>query len=218
MMSNAQDDVTAQANAALDAVYTASTPDELAKAYAAWAASYDSETAALGYYLPFQITAWVARYVPAGEGPLLDAGCGTGLSGPSLKALGYGDVAGLDLSDDMLKIAGSRGAYSDLRQAALGEPLPWPDGHFRAFFSTGVFTISHAPASGLFELVRITKKGGHAIFTVRDQVLESGGFRAVFATLERQGKWRLVEEGPWFRAYAIADPDALVKTFVYEII
>ncbi len=218
MMSNAQDDVTAQANAALEAVYTASTPDELAKAYAAWAASYDSETAALGYYLPFQITAWVARYVPAGEGPLLDAGCGTGLSGPALNALGYNDLAGLDLSDDMLKIAGSRGAYSDLRRAALGEALPWPDGHFRAFFSTGVFTISHAPASGLFELVRITRKGGHAIFTVRDQVLESGGFPDVFAALEQQGKWRPVEEGPWFRAYAIADPDAMVKTFVYEII
>ena len=77
----------------------------------------------------------------------------------------------------MLTIAGSRGAYSELKQAALGGPLPWPDGHFRAFFSTGVFTISHAPASGLHELARITREGGHAIFTVRDQVLDSGGFR-----------------------------------------
>ncbi|TIL44830.1 MAG: class I SAM-dependent methyltransferase, partial [Mesorhizobium sp.] len=77
---------------------------------------------------------------------------------------------GCDLSAEMLKIAGSRQAYSELKQAMLGDPLPWPDGHFRAFFSTGVFTISHAPASGLHELVRITRKGGHAIFTVRDQV------------------------------------------------
>lgn len=209
---------TDQAAAALDMVYSANTPDELSSAYAAWAASYDSETAALGYYLPFQITAWVARYVPMGEGPLLDAGCGTGLSGPALKALGYHEIAGLDLSPDMLAIAGSRGAYSELKEAALGGPLPWPDGQFRAFFSTGVFTISHAPASGLHELVRITKKGGHAIFTVRDQVLETGGFPEVFAELERQGKWHLVEEGPWFRAYAIAEPDALVKTFVFEVV
>jgi predicted TPR repeat methyltransferase len=203
--------------AALDLVYGATTPEELAAAYAAWAASYDAETAVLGYYLPFQITAWVARYVPMGEGPLLDAGCGTGLSGPALKALGYDDIAGLDLSPNMLNIAGSRGAYSELKEAALGGPLPWPDGHFRAFFSTGVFTISHAPASGLFELVRITRKGGHAIFTVRDQVFESGGFHEVFAGLEQQKKWRLVEEGRWFRAYAIAEPDALVKTFVFEV-
>ena len=98
----------------------------------------------------------------------------------------------------MLTIAGSRGAYGELKQAALGGPLPWPDGHFRAFFSTGVFTIGHAPASGLHELARITRTGGHAIFTVRDQVLDSGGFRGVFAELERQGKWRPVEESPWF--------------------
>ncbi|BCH22253.1 SAM-dependent methyltransferase [Mesorhizobium sp. L-8-10] len=207
-----------KANAALEMVYTASTPEELSAAYAAWAATYDGETAALGYCLPFLITSWVTRHVPAGEGPLLDAGCGTGLSGPCLKALGYGDIEGLDLSPDMLAIAGSRGAYRALKQAELGRPLPWPDGHFRAFFSTGVFTISHAPASGLHELVRITAEGGHAIFTVRDQVLDSGGFRPVFEDLQQGGKWRPVEESGWYRAYAVADPDALVKTFVFEVL
>lgn len=207
-----------KANAALDSVYGADTPETLAQAYAAWAATYDSETASLGYLLPFLITAWVARHVPSGQGPLLDAGCGTGLSGPSLKALGYGDIAGLDLSDDMLKLAGSRNAYSELKKAMLGGPLPWPDGHFRAFFSTGVFTISHAPASGLHELVRITRKGGHAIFTVRDQVFDSGGFAGVIANLEKQGKWRLVEESPWFRCYAVTEPEARVKTFVFEVL
>ncbi|ANT49008.1 class I SAM-dependent DNA methyltransferase [Mesorhizobium amorphae] len=206
-----------KANAALDSVYSADTPEALAKAYAEWAATYDSETASLGYLLPFLITAWVSRHVPLSEGPLLDAGCGTGLSGPSLKALGYHDIAGLDLSDDMLKIAGSRNAYSELKKAMLGGPLPWPDGHFRAFFSTGVFTIGHAPASGLHELVRITRKGGHAIFTVRDQVFGAGGFQAVFDELAQAQKWRPVEESPWFRCYAIGDPEALVKTFVFEV-
>jgi predicted TPR repeat methyltransferase len=207
-----------QAGAALDMVYAAKTPAELARAYAAWAAAYDGETAALGYWLPSLITSWVARHVPAGEGPLLDAGCGTGLSGPCLRALGYDDLAGLDLSADMLSIAGSRNAYGDLRQAALGGPLPWPDGHFRAFFSTGVFTIAHAPASSLHELVRITRSKGHAIFTVRDQVLDQGGFPQLFTELERQGKWRPIEESPWFRAFAIAEPEAMVKTFVFEVL
>jgi hypothetical protein len=66
--------------------------------------------------------------------------------------------------------------------------------------------------------VRITKKGGHAIFTVRDQVFESGGFRDVFAGMEQDKKWRPVEESPWFRCYAIAEPEALVKTFVFEVL
>jgi predicted TPR repeat methyltransferase len=206
------------AHAALDSVYRADSPQSVSSAYAAWAATYDRETAALGYLLPFLIPAWVARYVPAGEGPLLDAGCGTGLSGPQLEALGYDDLAGLDLSDEMLEIARGRGAYQELKKAMLGGPLPWPDGHFRAFFSTGVFTMGHAPASGLHELARITRKGGHAIFTVRDRVFEAGGFQAVFDGLEAAGKWRLVEQSPWFRCYAVAEPEARVKTFVFEVL
>jgi hypothetical protein len=118
----------------------------------------------------------------------------------------------------MLKIAAGRDSYNDLRQATLGERLPWLDGHFRAFFSTGVFTMGHAPASGLRDLVRITKTGGHAIFTVRDQVFEKGDFQAVFDELERAGKWRPVEQSPWFRCYAVAEPTALVKTFVFEVV
>ena len=103
-----------RANAALEMVYAAKTPEEIAAAYAVWAATYDAETMAVGYLLPFLITSWVARHVPAGEGPLLDAGCGTGLSGPNVKALGYDDIAGLDISEDMLRIAASRHAYTCL--------------------------------------------------------------------------------------------------------
>ncbi len=207
-----------KANAALDSVYSATTSEGLSAAYAAWAASYDSETAALGYLLPFLIAAWVARHVPADEGPLLDAGCGTGLTGPQLKALGYADISGLDLSQEMLAVAATRNAYGELKQAVLGGPLPWPDGHFRAFFSTGVFTMGHAPAAGLRDLVRITRRGGHAVFTVRDQVFDGGGFQAVFDGLEAAGKWRPVEQSPWFRCYAVAEPEARVKTFVFEVL
>ena len=149
---------------------------------------------------------------------MLDAGCGTGLTGPQMTALGYNDLAGLDLSSEMLTIAAGRGSYNDLKQAALGERLPWPDDYFRAFFSTGVFTMGHAPASGLRDLVRITRKGGHAVFTVRDQVFEKGGFQAVFDELERDGRWRPVEVSPWFRCYAVAEPEAQVKTFVFEVL
>ena len=118
----------------------------------------------------------------------------------------------------MRALAGCRDANRVFTQAELGMRLPWPDGHFRAFFSAGVFTIGHAPASALHELARITRGGGHAIFTVRDVVLESGGFLAVNAELERQGKWRPVEQSGWLRAFAITEPEALVKTFVFEVL
>jgi SAM-dependent methyltransferase len=118
----------------------------------------------------------------------------------------------------MLALARQRNAYRGLKRVTLGETLPWPDGFFVAFLSTGVFTEGHAPASSLDELVRITRKGGHAIFTVRDSVLEEGGFRDVFEWLEKAGRWRPMEESPSFRAFAIAEPDVLVKAFAFEII
>jgi len=203
---------------ALDMVYAAETEAGLAAAYAAWANGYDRETAALGYCLPFVIAGWVARHVPKGLGPLLDAGCGTGLSGPYLAALGYGDIEGLDLSEEMLDLARARGGYKALTKAALGGPLPWRDRHFAAIVSTGVFTAGHAPASSLDELVRITSPGGFVIFTVRDVVMEAGGFRTKFSELEASGKWRPVEESPRFRAFAVAEPEVLVQAFVFEVL
>lgn len=210
--------MTTEKQRALDLVYGASTPDQLHDAYAVWANEYDRETAELGYGLPFMIAAWVARYVPRGAEPMLDAGCGTGLSGPYLRALGYDDIEGLDMSGEMLEIARARKVYRDLKQAGLGGPLPWPDEHFAAFLSTGVFTEGHAPASSLDELVRITKKRGHAIFTVRDTVLETGGFRDKFSEMEAQRRWRLIEESPPFRAFAVAEPEVQVQAFVFQIL
>lgn len=203
---------------ALDRVYAAGDHTELAEAYAAWAAEYDRETAELGYCLPFLVTAWLARCVPADAGPVLDAGCGTGLSGPFLNALGYDRLEGFDLSAEMLKLAGARGAYTVLKEAMLGDTLPWPDDRFAAFIAAGVFTAGHAPAAGLHELARVTRPGGQAIFTVRDMLVEDGGFGEVFAALERAGKWRPVEVSAPYRAFAIAEPDVLVKTFVFEIL
>ena len=199
-------------------VYAATTPEEISAAYADWAASYDRDTVRDGYHLPFTIAAWVARHVAPGAGPLLDAGCGSGLSGPILAALGYSEIEGLDLSDEMLALAQSRGSYKRLSKAELGRPLPWPDGHFAAFLSTGVFTTGHAPASALDELARITRPGGFAIFTVRDVVLEAGGFRDKFDELQEAGIWRPVEESAPFRAFAIAEPEVLVQAFVFEIL
>lgn len=202
---------------ALEKVYAAQSRDELSGAYADWANDYDRQTAELGYGLPFLISAWVARYVRQGPAPILDAGCGTGLSGPFLRALGYTHIEGVDMSAEMLAIAKRRAVYDNLAEAALGGPLPWKDRHFEAFLSTGVFTDGHAPASSLDELVRVTRPKGHAIFTVRNSVLVTGGFREKFRELRESGRWSPVEESPPFRAFAVAEPEVLVQAFVFEV-
>jgi predicted TPR repeat methyltransferase len=200
----------------LNAVYAASCPDELALAYQSWAHTYDRETLELGYCLPFAITAWLARYVPSDAGEILDAGCGTGLSAPLLKALGYNPICGLDFSTKMLEAARLRGGYNALVQAELGKSLPFEDGRFAAFISTGVFTAGHAPASSLYELVRVLKPNGFAVFTVRDSIFESGGFAQVIANLEQRGLWLKADESAPFRAFAIAEPEVMVSAYVFQ--
>lgn len=202
----------------LDSVHEATDANDLTSAYANWANTYDQETASLGYMLPYFVTSWISRYIPIGDGPLLDAGCGTGLSGPALIALGYSKLDGLDLSQEMLEIAKGRESYQNLKKAVLGETLPWSDGYFKCTFSTGVFTVGHAPASSLRELCRITQKGGYVIFTVRNKVFTDGGFNRVIDQLVKDGKWEETETSPWFRCYSVGDPEALVRTFVYKVL
>lgn len=190
----------------LDKVYAATDAEELATAYAAWAAEYDRDTIGLGYCLPFVITGWVGRYAKPGAA-LLDVGCGTGLSGPILKAMGYDDLTGLDMSAQMLDIARTRDAYRELVEGRLGERLPFEDGRFDLCLASGVFTCGHAPASGLEEIVRITSKGGHVVATIRDLLMEEQ-FRPVIDRLVSAGACAIVEESTQFRPFVLGEEDA----------
>ncbi len=202
----------------LQRVYDAKNEAELASAYGEWSRRYDRDLLGDGYILPFFITAFVARYLPAGSGPVLDAGVGTGLSGPYLAALGYHGLSGCDMSEEMLAMAAQRGCYTDLQQAVLGERLPWPDDHFAAFVSAGVFTTGHAPASSLDELVRITRPGGYAIFNIRQSVYEQNGFAAKLIELEQAGLTRPIEISPPFAGFTFGKDDILGAVHVHQVL
>lgn len=158
----------------LDAVYHASTTDELSKAYDEWADSYDQDMALVGYRHPGIAVALLSRYLPAGEGPVLDAGAGTGLVGEVLTVLGYTDLEALDASPGMLEVAGSKGVYRHLHHAFLGQPLPFSDGHFAAAISTGTFTAGHVGVEGLPELFRVVRPGGLVVLSVKLTVWDAG--------------------------------------------
>lgn len=159
----------------LGTVYEAKAPEQVAAAYDAWAATYDAEMAAAGYRHPSIGLALLARHAARGTGPVLDAGCGTGLLGDWLGILGFAPVEGLDISAGMLAVARAKGSYSALHQRALGTDLPFADGHFAAVISTGVFTTGHVGAEALPELIRITRPGGALVLTVKT-TLWAGGF------------------------------------------
>ncbi|MEH7828258.1 class I SAM-dependent DNA methyltransferase [Gemmobacter denitrificans] len=158
----------------LGAVYQASAPEEVAAIYDAWADSYDAEMARAGYRHPSVGLALLSRHAPRGTGPVLDAGCGTGLLGDWLDILGFAPAEGLDLSEGMLAVARAKGPYAALHRLALGRDLPFADGYFAAVISTGVFTTGHVGAEALPELIRITAPGGVIVLTVKTSLWDGG--------------------------------------------
>jgi len=181
----------------LDAVYGASSVEELSNAYDEWAESYDSDMADVGYRHPSVALGLLARHVPRGSAPILDAGAGTGLVGELLSTLGYPGVDGLDASKGMLAIAESKKTYRELHHAFLGRPLPFENDDYVAAVSTGVFTAGHVGVEGLPELFRVVRPGGHVVLTVKLTLWEAG-FKDFLKRNEDEGTIRLVEVTPQY--------------------
>ena len=202
----------------LRAAYASRNNQELERQYDQWAKTYDTDIQQeYGWPAPRLIAEMFARHVPK-SARVLDAGAGTGLTGRALSRLGYRSVIAIDLSRGMLAEARKSKVYRELHRMVMGEPLDFPDDSFDAVVSVGAMTIGHAPPSSLNELVRVTKPGGHIVFTLRPDVYESGGFREIHEALEIEGKWRLVEVGDEFQAIPKNEPDVHFQFWVYRVL
>ncbi len=107
----------------LGAVYDAKGTAAVAALYDKWAASYDAEMAVAGYRHPSIALALLARHVPKGSAPLLDAGAGTGLIGQWLQIMGYPIVEALDISEGMLAVAKTKNCYSAFHVFGIGRAI-----------------------------------------------------------------------------------------------
>ena len=178
---------------ALSAAYAAKRPEEVAALYDRWSQTYDADMSAAGYRHPTICLALIARHLPRGAAPLLDAGAGTGLIGEWLDIAGYPQVEALDISQGMLDQAAAKGVYSALHCLALGGRLPFADDAYAGIVSAGVFTSGHVGVEGLDELIRICRPGGVIVLTVKNTLWDRG-FAARIAELEAQGLVTRVEE------------------------
>jgi SAM-dependent methyltransferase len=199
----------------LDRVYHASDPAALAKTYDAWAASYDADMLTIGYANTAVAAALVARHVPERDAPILEAGVGTGALGEILSIIGYRRLFGMDMSDGMLARARARNVYIELRNRVLGEALDFDDGSFAAIVSFGVFTQGHAPPAAFDELVRITRPGGHLIFTISTAAWKDHGFEAKIGELERAGRIARLEATGEYRPMPVSADYGVFTTRAY---
>ncbi len=199
-------------------VYASSSPGEVRDRYDQWADQYDQDlTESYDYALPRLTALDFVRWVnpPA---RVLDAGVGTGLVGVELAQLGFEDLVGIDISPGMLAKANETGLYRETREMTLGEPLDYPTDNFDAVTSVGTFTDGHAPATGFLELCRVTRPGGHVVAAIRDDIIVSHGFEAVFEDLESAGVWSLVARTEPRVAMPKTEPDLTVETWCFKIL
>jgi predicted TPR repeat methyltransferase len=198
-------------------LYGARDLDELREEYERIASIYDHDLAGPTDYRSPPETAAVCSELLAHGAQILDVGAGTGLLGAELAAAGFSRLDALDLSAAMLAEAQRKGIYGDLVVARLGERLPVASDAYDGVVACGVMTTGHAPASCLDELVRITRPGGHVVFTLRSDRTPAG-FDEKIADLRDAGRWELVERGEEFQAMPTSEPEVLVRVWTFRVL
>lgn len=167
----------------LDAAYALETPDDNRKLYANWAATYDAGFAEdMDYRLPELVGAVLAE-VYDGNGPVLDVGAGTGLLAERYARIDQTEMDALDISPDMLRVAGEKNLYRQLIAGDLTGTLDIPDNTYAAIASSGTFTHGHVGPDAFDELLRIAQPGAPLVLSINAEHFQARGFADKFAAL-----------------------------------
>ena len=177
----------------LEEAYAVTSPDDNRALYAEWADTYESEFTVPRRYAYDRNAAELLCEGVLGSGPVLDAGCGTGLVGQQLRRLGVAVVDGLDISPEMLAKAGSKTApdgspvYRQLIEADLTGPIGIVSDTYAGLVSAGTFTHGHVGPDGIAELLRIARPGARCVIGVNSSIFESNGFKDRFERYSAEG-------------------------------
>ena len=161
---------------------------EVANYYDSWAKKYDEDLGNWDYRAPSDAAKLLQLYVSRNH-KILDAGCGTGLTGKALKIAGYDNISGIDISSTSLNIAEQLNIYNLLLTHDMLQPLPFTKDNFDALICVGVLTYIEDSRSLFKEFCRVVRPGGYILFSQRSDLFDSRCFREVIATLEEEKLW-----------------------------
>ena len=158
----------------LDKVYTLDTIKDVADFYDGWATGYEDELAENGYATPARCARAMADHCIDRSAPIAEFGCGTGLGGLALKALGFTCIDGFDRSSEMLDRARPKGGYRALAPIDLSQPLDIAPGTYINAAAIGVLNPNYLPPSVIDEIVGILPSGGCFVFSINDHAIADG--------------------------------------------
>ena len=171
----------------LDKIYSADSTD-LRPFCAQWAQSYDQEVGENGYITPLRIAEALARHVKDLSIPILDYGCGTGISGQAFQEAGFPTIDGVDISDEMLEVAAQKKIY---RRLEVFAPETGPDvklGAYNIIAAVGVIGAGAAPLAVLDQIMALLAPKGLLVFSFNDHTLEDPAYDGRVENYVKQGQ------------------------------
>jgi len=165
---------------------------EVATYYDQWAPTYETSLDQWAYRAP-QCAARLLAAHSILQGPVFDAGCGTGLTGKALHDEGFETIIGTDISAASIEQASKSGVYAKQQVLDLQHfPLPFANNSFSAVNCVGVLTYIEATKNLLREFIRVTTTEGMVVFTHRDDLLRQQNFQRILDELETELLWEKV--------------------------
>lgn len=181
--------------------------------------AYDETFESWGYVAPV-VAAGLARSYVSLDARILDAACGSGLTGSALRDLGYRHLTGIDIAPKLLALAARTGAYEELRQVDMQDlPLPFEDGAYGAATFIGALTYFES-SDILRELCRVVATGGHIVFTQRDDLMRDQHYDRQLDAIEQEGRWVRVlgtEPMPYLPNHPDYGSSIQVQYYVYRV-
>lgn len=172
-------------------LWTLRTPEETRALYADWASDYESDVGE-GYVTPSRLAQALAVAVPDLTTPVLDFGCGTGLSGMALAAEGFATIDGIDITPEMLDIARSKPCYRTLWISKTEDRIPTE--HYTVIAAIGVISLGAAPPETLDMLLEALPQGGILAFSYNDPTLKNDAYTGKLEDFVKDGTVRIVSE------------------------
>jgi predicted TPR repeat methyltransferase len=179
-------------------LWTPRSVEETRAIYSDWAKDYDADVTGAGYETPARLARAMAAAGADRSAPVLDFGCGTGLSGQALADEGFTTIDGTDITPEMVEVARGLGLYRDLRVTEAGMP---PSPGYSAIAATGVVSLGAAPPETLQDILDALPPGGLLAVSYNDATLADSRYTDAMARATATSAELVSEEhGPHLRA------------------
>jgi SAM-dependent methyltransferase len=181
--------------------------------YDEWSQTYEQDLVGnLGYTGHLIAARALAEFAPDKAASIIDIGCGTGLVGQTLKALGYGHIDGIDFSEEMLNVARPKAIYQKLVSGDLMKKTVIETNAYQAAVCAGSFAPGHLGPECYPEIIRLVAPGRPIVIFMNGAHFVEDDYQSHIDRLEQSKVWEVLEIKAFNYMSAVERPGRLIVT------